>query len=429
MLRTRAPGFAALYPTPATINVPSASITISATEPRVSVGPYPTGLQGLLFLFGHTYGAVGVNVACPAATISVAASAPVLVAGKSVAPPAATIALAAAAPAVSAGKRIDAPAATISLAALAPAIQATTGASVACPAAAIALAASAPTLVAGKSIAAPAATIALAAAAPLVGGGKSISAPAAVIALSAAAPTIQASSGVDLQVPTAAILMGGETPAISAGKSIAAPGAAVVLAALAPQLAAGKSIQVPAATITISAASPAIAAGKAIEVAAAAIAIGALPPVIELVAPPGTLRVIRDAIRTAWDARWPHGSGYRVLWHQNDNESVPEPGEARAWLHISVDFDVEDVRGFAGGRHAADREWRGTVEIRVMAETGYGDDDALDLLDDALAVFRSRREAGLSFIDVEAELFDSATEDGAWMVRGTAIPWAYEYRA
>ena len=118
-----------------------------------------------------------------------------------------------------------------------------------------------------------------------------------------------------------------------------------------------------------------------------------------------------------------------MLWHQNDNESVPEPGEARAWLHISVDFDVEDVRGFAGGRHAADREWRGTVEIRVMAETGYGDDDALDLLDDALAVFRSRREAGLSFIDGEAELFDSATEDGAWMVRGTAIPWAYEYRA
>jgi hypothetical protein len=172
-----------------------------------------------------------------------------------------------------------------------------------------------------------------------------------------------------------------------------------------------------------------LAAGKAIEVAAAAIAIGGIPPRIQLIAPPGTLRVIRDAIRTAWDARWPHGTTYRVLWQQNDNESVPEPGEARAWVHVMIDFDGEDVRAYAGGREASDREWRGTVEIRVIAETGYGDDAALDLLDDAVGVYRSRREAGLSFLEGSTEIFDSATEDGAWFVRGTMLPWTYEYRA
>ena len=192
---------------------------------------------------------------------------------------------------------------------------------------------------------------------------------------------------------------------------------------------AGKSIAVPAASITITAASPTLAAGKAVEVASAAIAIGGIPPVIQLVAPPGTLRAIRDAIRAAWDARWPHGTAYRVLWQQNDNESVPEPGEARAWLHIAIDFDGEDVRAFAGGREASDREWRGTIEIRVIAETGFGDDAALDLLDDAVNVYRSRREGGLSFIDGSTEIFDSATEDGAWFVRGTMLPWTQEYRA
>jgi hypothetical protein len=233
-----------------------------------------------------------------------------------------------------------------------------------------------------------------------------------------------------VDVPAATILLGGETPAISAGKSITVPlASAQVLAALAPQLAAGKSITVPAATIALTAASPTLAAGKAVEVAAAAIAIGGIPPRIQLIAPPGTLRTIRDAIRTAWDARWPHGTTYRVLWQVNDNESVPEPGEARAWVHVMVDFDGEDVRAYAGGREASDREWRGTVEIRVIAETGYGDDAALDLLDDAVGVYRSRREAGLSFIEGSTEIFDSATEDGAWFIRGTMLPWTYEYRA
>jgi hypothetical protein len=233
-----------------------------------------------------------------------------------------------------------------------------------------------------------------------------------------------------VDVPTATILLGGEAPSISAGKSITVPlASAQVLAALAPQLAAGKSITVPVATITLTAASPTLAAGKAIEVAAAAIAIGGIPPRIQLIAPPGTLRTIRDAIRAAWNARWPHGTTYRVLWQVNDNESVPEPGEARAWVHVVIDFDGEDIRAFGGGREASDREWRGTVEIRVVAETGYGDDAALDLLDDAVGVYRSRREAGLSFIEGSTEIFDSATEDGAWFVRGTMMSWTYEYRA
>jgi hypothetical protein len=98
-------------------------------------------------------------------------------------------------------------------------------------------------------------------------------------------------------------------------------------------------------------------------------------------------------------------------------------------VHVVIDFDGEDIRAYAGGREASDREWRGTVEIRVVAETGYGDDAALDLLDDAVGVYRSRREAGLSFIEGSTEIFDSATEDGAWFIRGTMLPWTYEYRA
>jgi len=304
------------------------------------------------------------------------------------------------------------------------------GATVTSPAATITVAATAPTISAGKSVAVPAATISISGSAPSISAGKRVVVPAATITLAANAPTIQAATGVSLACPAATITVAATAPTVSAGKSISVPVAsAQVLAALAPQLAAGKSIAVPTATITLTAASPVIAAGKAIAVAAASIVVGANAPVIEIVAPSGTLRVIRDAIRSAWDARWPHGTTYRVLWQVNDNESVPEPGEARAWLHIAIDYDGEDVRAFAGGREASDREWRGTVEIRVIAETGYGDDAALDLLDDAVGVYRSRREAGLSFIDGSTEIFDSATEDGAWFIRGTMLPWTYEYRA
>jgi hypothetical protein len=134
-------------------------------------------------------------------------------------------------------------------------------------------------------------------------------------------------------------------------------------------------------------------------------------------------RDIRTAVRATWTANWPHGSTYQVLWHQNELLTVPTD---TLWLHNTLEFGVDQVRAFGAGRLANERLLAGSVAIRVFCPQGYGEDAALDLLSDAVATLRGRRDGPLSFTGAISNLDGDAAENGAWWVR-TAIV-AFEYR-
>lgn len=141
-----------------------------------------------------------------------------------------------------------------------------------------------------------------------------------------------------------------------------------------------------------------------------------------------TLRTVRDAVKTVWDANWPHGATYPVIWHRNENPTLPVSGDALHWIHIIVDFDADEIRAFGGGRLANDRAILGSVVVRVFTQAGYGEDTALDLLDAAISAFRSRRDGDLSFIGTITGVDDGGTEDGAWYIRGALIGFEYRYQ-
>lgn len=137
-------------------------------------------------------------------------------------------------------------------------------------------------------------------------------------------------------------------------------------------------------------------------------------------------RTVRQAIEAVFAANWPHGATYPVLWHRNEQPQIPDPSAAPHWLHIAVVFGDDALRAFGGGRLANERLQFGSVQVRVFAEAGAGEDTALDLLSDAVAAFRSRRDGPLSFIGTNAGIDDGGTEDGAWWMRGALV--AFEYR-
>lgn len=134
-------------------------------------------------------------------------------------------------------------------------------------------------------------------------------------------------------------------------------------------------------------------------------------------------RDIRTAVQATWTANWPHGSTYQVLWHQNELPTVPTD---TLWLHNTLEFGVDQVRAFGAGRLANERLLAGSVAIRVFCPQGYGEDAALDLLSDAVATLRGRRDGPLSFTGAISNLEGDAAQNGTWWVR-TAIV-AFEYR-
>ena len=142
--------------------------------------------------------------------------------------------------------------------------------------------------------------------------------------------------------------------------------------------------------------------------------------------PMGLQRTIRDQIKALWAARWPTPAGVPVLWRENTGETAQDPGEAPHYLELEVDFGAERVRAYGAGRAANERLKFGSVVIRVMADTGAGDDRALDLLAAAEGVFRSQRIGALGFIgDVSG--FDTKA-DGNWSMRASLAAWEYRFR-
>lgn len=138
-------------------------------------------------------------------------------------------------------------------------------------------------------------------------------------------------------------------------------------------------------------------------------------------------RDLRDAIQAVWDAYWPHGTAWPILWRTNAAPVVPDPGDTTHWLEISIEFGQDAIVAFGAGRLAAEREQTGSVVVRVFAAAGYGEDQALDLLSDAVAAFRSRRDGVLSFVGSISGIDEGGTEDGNWWQRAAVIAFAYRH--
>lgn len=137
---------------------------------------------------------------------------------------------------------------------------------------------------------------------------------------------------------------------------------------------------------------------------------------------------IRTEIRAVWDAHWPHGDTYRVVWHENAHPDTPTPGEVVHWLHAHVEFSREEMRAFGGGALANERLWFGAVAVRVFSETGIGEDVTLDLLDAAVVAFRARRAGNLTFVGPIVGIADASRVNGAWYSRGASIPFQYRFQ-
>lgn len=137
---------------------------------------------------------------------------------------------------------------------------------------------------------------------------------------------------------------------------------------------------------------------------------------------------IRTEIRAVWDAHWPHGDTYRVVWHENAHPDTPTPGEVRHWLHVHVEFSREEMRAFGGGALANERLWIGAVAVRVFSETGIGEDVTLDLLDAAVVALRARRAGDLTFVGQIIGIADTSRVNGAWYSRGASIPFQYRFQ-
>jgi hypothetical protein len=134
-------------------------------------------------------------------------------------------------------------------------------------------------------------------------------------------------------------------------------------------------------------------------------------------------------IKALWTAHWPAPSGVAVFWHENTETIVPDDPEATPiWLHLAVEFDADEIRGFGGGRLANDRALYGSIVLRVFAARGTGEATALDHLASATAAFRSRRSGGLSCIGDSAFPAPQATLNGLWWQRSALVSFEYRYQ-
>jgi hypothetical protein len=154
----------------------------------------------------------------------------------------------------------------------------------------------------------------------------------------------------------------------------------------------------------------------------------------------GVYRQIRDAIVERWNNVWPNQL-IEVSWRSNQVLKAFDPafgghnGNGTShFLRNEIDFGRESVIAFGGGAGKNQRVQYGSVMLRLFTSILIGDEDeALDLMDDATAVFRSYRSVDtqtgndLSFIG-EGSGFDwGPDENGVWFVRGALTVFEYRF--
>lgn len=141
----------------------------------------------------------------------------------------------------------------------------------------------------------------------------------------------------------------------------------------------------------------------------------------------GLYRTIRDEIQALWTASWTHGD-VPVHWRENDADVEDDPSLVSHFLRNEFSPGRERVMAFGGGRYANERSQFGAVIISVWAARGVRHEDtALDLMADAVAVFRSYSSGTLSFIGEGSGFIQGPSEDGNWFVRTTQVVFEYRF--
>jgi hypothetical protein len=134
-------------------------------------------------------------------------------------------------------------------------------------------------------------------------------------------------------------------------------------------------------------------------------------------------------VKALWEEKWPvYGHPYPVLWNNNvQNLPIPEQAETDYWLHMEVDFGVEQLVAFGNGRFSNERRLYAMLGVRVFSAISTSDTFGLQLLDDALKVYRSERRDTLSFIGDIGSMDEGGTEDGAWYERSARLMFEFRF--
>jgi hypothetical protein len=146
----------------------------------------------------------------------------------------------------------------------------------------------------------------------------------------------------------------------------------------------------------------------------------------------GLYRTIRDDIIGLWGSGWPHAD-VPIFWRSDDLDPRPDPGDVPNFMRNEIDFGLERTLAYGGGRGQNTKGQYGSVILRIFtARSEVSEDTALDLIADAMAVFRSQRitdTAGgvLSFIGDGSGFTQGPTEDGNWFMRGSLMVFEYRF--
>lgn len=140
---------------------------------------------------------------------------------------------------------------------------------------------------------------------------------------------------------------------------------------------------------------------------------------------------IRDDILTIWQQRFAR-SDVPVFWRSGGVPPTPDPSKVPLFLRAEVDFGREELIAYGNGKGANLNVHRGSVTVRAFSSMGDDEDDGLDLLGDAVAVFRGYRTqdvfgGDLSFTGRGSGEDAGPTEDGIWFRRGFRSDFEYRF--
>ncbi len=143
---------------------------------------------------------------------------------------------------------------------------------------------------------------------------------------------------------------------------------------------------------------------------------------------------IKTDILALWSAGWTQS--IPVYWRDDDADPLPDPSTVAQWMRNEIDFGKEEVLAYGSGRGANLKAQFGSVVLRMFtARSALSEDAALDLMHDAMAVFRSQRVPGsygtgseLSFIGPGSGFDAGPSEDGNWFYRGALMVFEYRFQ-
>jgi hypothetical protein len=148
----------------------------------------------------------------------------------------------------------------------------------------------------------------------------------------------------------------------------------------------------------------------------------------------GLHRQLRDDVIAMWTAGWTVTT-VPAFWRSDDLQPLPDPSSAPHFFRNEVDFGREAIIAFGNGRGDNLKAQFGSVMLRIFSSRMMGnEDDALDYISAALAIYRSQRNPpdplgnDLSFIGEGSGFDQGPTEDGNWFMRGALMVFEYRFR-